>query len=941
MLTQQFQTYTAQSTTKPYTSLNSLTRNLTHFSDGVSESRTSRYFDPYGQVIAELLYGDYAISGDERRLQTSYVTPNLSKYIVSLPKSTSIYNTFAATTANLVDYDIFYYDGASSNAIAPTKGNLTWQREWRGQTLGGWRTLATYTHDTYGNVLTETNAVGATTTYTYETALNQYVATATNALGHVTTTTWNYTCGGPATITDPNGQVTTNTYHYALCYLYRSDSPSGDYVLMHFGNSGDPQNQYYYIRRPNSDSSGIVRIWAHYYDGSGQEWQAYAPGAQSVLPATGNWIRGLDWTHSYYDPRGNMRLVDGPFTSGQSVIPRMDYTYDGLNRETSRKYGQNANQVISTVYKKGPHFARTEVTDEIGHKFASDVDAYGNERIRTQFDGTRPVEMTMTYNARNEQITVTDPIGAQWTHTYDIFGDRISTDDPDLGLWQYEYDANHRITRQTDAEGNQIEFTYDDLDRVLTKVHRKPNGTVEETTTNTYDQARAGYYNTGALTTTANANATLRMDHDHAGRETRRQWVIDGTTHTQTATYNAIGLMTSVTYPDGSSVGSVANPIQYDPAGRIYAVPGLITLAEYNSRSQTISIEYASGVVNTFDYDDQRGWMTNTTVTRPTGLVYSKTYTHNDKGQILTTDSNRPYQDWVFTYDSLDRLVNADNLGSNALDQTFTFDDGNNMTSNSALGTYTYPAGTAPRPHAPTNVAGQAFQYDAVGNMTTGLSGRTIAYDAANRPTDVTYQGVSTSYAYGPDGERVKKIAGGQTTTYLGDTEITPQGAMVAHPHADVRLVDGVASYLHRDHLASVTMITSHLATVISSKDYTPHGSPENEWTQPGQQPESKGYIGERFDAETGLQYLHARYYDPALGLFTQGDWWDPTMPGVGTNRYAYSHGDPINFSDPNGHSTENGENEPNREQGGTSSSPNLGIPGGARAALPLNLLLL
>ena len=31
----------------------------------------------------------------------------------------------------------------------------------------------------------------------------------------------------------------------------------------------------------------------------------------------------------------------------------------------------------------------------------------------------------------------------------------------------------------------------------------------------------------------------------------------------------------------------------------------------------------------------------------------------------------------------------------------------------------------------------------------------------------------------------------------------------------------------------------------------------------------------------------------------------DPTLPGVGTNRYAYAANDPINKSDPNGHMLE------------------------------------
>jgi hypothetical protein len=39
-----------------------------------------------------------------------------------------------------------------------------------------------------------------------------------------------------------------------------------------------------------------------------------------------------------------------------------------------------------------------------------------------------------------------------------------------------------------------------------------------------------------------------------------------------------------------------------------------------------------------------------------------------------------------------------------------------------------------------------------------------------------------------------------------------------------------------------------------------------------------------------------------ANARFISPDDWDPTKPGVGTNRYAYAGNDPINNSDPNGH---------------------------------------
>jgi hypothetical protein len=36
--------------------------------------------------------------------------------------------------------------------------------------------------------------------------------------------------------------------------------------------------------------------------------------------------------------------------------------------------------------------------------------------------------------------------------------------------------------------------------------------------------------------------------------------------------------------------------------------------------------------------------------------------------------------------------------------------------------------------------------------------------------------------------------------------------------------------------------------------------------------------------------------------MFLQPDWWEVMQPGVGTNRYSYSFGDPVNGIDPSGH---------------------------------------
>jgi RHS repeat-associated protein len=90
--------------------------------------------------------------------------------------------------------------------------------------------------------------------------------------------------------------------------------------------------------------------------------------------------------------------------------------------------------------------------------------------------------------------------------------------------------------------------------------------------------------------------------------------------------------------------------------------------------------------------------------------------------------------------------------------------------------------------------------------------------------------------------------------------------------------------------------VTNMAGAVTERTGYAAFGEPKPATSLP------KGYIGERPDVETGMLYLNARYYDPALGRFISPDDWDPTLPGVGTNRYAYAQNDPVNKADKNGH---------------------------------------
>ncbi len=106
---------------------------------------------------------------------------------------------------------------------------------------------------------------------------------------------------------------------------------------------------------------------------------------------------------------------------------------------------------------------------------------------------------------------------------------------------------------------------------------------------------------------------------------------------------------------------------------------------------------------------------------------------------------------------------------------------------------------------------------------------------------------------------------------------------------------------MHRDQLASVRLITGADGAADKRTIYHPFGETRDWISDAAAAEETKGFIGERYDADAGLQYLNARYYDPELGLFIQPDWFDVNELGVGTNRYSYAFNGPVNASDPSG----------------------------------------
>jgi RHS repeat-associated protein len=331
-------------------------------------------------------------------------------------------------------------------------------------------------------------------------------------------------------------------------------------------------------------------------------------------------------------------------------------------------------------------------------------------------------------------------------------------------------------------------------------------------------------------------------------------------------------------------VGTSASRWTYDGAGRLLSIPGIISLQTYEADGQTKKITYANGVSTEFFYSPARRWLQRVTTKNAAGAaLLDAIYERDLAGRILSIDGLTNLEDWAYSYDDLDRLTVANN-GADAFDESFSYDIADNMLSRSRMpGAYVYPAGTSARPHTPLSVAGRPFSYDANGNLTAdGL--KTLAWSNDNRLSSVVKGGQTTSFLYGPDGARAKKVSALGTTRYFGPEAEEKGGLYTRYPHMDVMIQGTTIS------------LTNMAGAVTERTGYAAFGEPQPATSLP------KGFIGERPDVETGLLYLNFRYYDPALGRYPSPDDRDPTQPGVGTNRYAYAGNDPVNKADPNGH---------------------------------------
>lgn len=219
--------------------------------------------------------------------------------------------------------------------------------------------------------------------------------------------------------------------------------------------------------------------------------------------------------------------------------------------------------------------------------------------------------------------------------------------------------------------------------------------------------------------------------------------------------------------------------------------------------------------------------------------------------------------------------------------------------------------------------ASTTYSYDLRGNRLTmetetspDFRDHDYQYNKRNMLTQVKSDEFEVEYRYNGDGLLVERIEGDTTSRYYydGDQMIAEANVVDGVPKFKasyirgsqleaIKYADGQKAFvLHNGH-GDVVELRDAQGELLNRYEYDTWG---NLSTKEGEVYNPFRYSGEYWDDSTGLQYLRARWYDPRVGRFINGDTYEGQIDNPLTlNLYTYVTNNPLRYIDPSGHKME------------------------------------
>ncbi|ELS31341.1 MULTISPECIES: RHS repeat-associated core domain-containing protein [Pseudanabaena] len=496
------------------------------------------------------------------------------------------------------------------------------------------------------------------------------------------------------------------------------------------------------------------------------------------------------------------------------------------------------------------------------------------------------------YDLAGNLTSVKDASNHVTEYRYDALNRRVDTVLPMGQLSRVTYDAVGNMASFTNANGETITYEYDALNRLTKKV------LPSETFTMTYASI-------GKLASVTDSRGTTTYSYDARQRLTEQ---IDPDGQFLRYGYNAANLRTAITTASGTTTFTYD---KYKELQTVTDATGAVTTYNYDKAGNLIETDLANGVIEKRSYD-LLNRLTQIESKKDSTVIFSAAYTLDNAGMRTKVVENLAgYSRTVnYTYDGLYRLL-SENDGVSGTSYTYS-PTGNRLTKTSGgvTANYVYDAndrlltdGTA------------TFTYDSNGNKKTetkdGVT-TTYTWDAENRLKATEGGGTSTVYDYDYSGIRVSQTVNGVETRFLVDknrnyaqvlAEYAPSGTVFASYTYGSDLIsqdrNGTKSFYVYDGLGSTRALTDATGNVTDTYNYDAYG---NLSSSTGTTVNSYLYAGEQFDKNLGDYYLRDRYYSTDIGRFTQRDRFDGVMNNpLSLNRYGYTHGNPVNGTDPSG----------------------------------------